>query len=232
MENEKIQKLINFYLLATSLKDKIRTGWETWNIDRQRVESVAEHIYGTCILAIAIDSEFDLNIDIYKVVMMLTLHEIEEVKIGDLTPFDKITAEEKRKIGKQAVEEVFSSLAKGINYIELIEEFEKLETKEAKIARMCDKLEADIQAKIYCEEKSIDMYSDKNEHLLQDNRIKGLLEKGAKSVADLFVEYDRPVFTEDVVEKIADYIKDNDLLNKKNNRHIGEKHEIISTKSE
>ena len=42
MENEKIQKLINFYLLATSLKDKIRTGWKTWNIDRQRVESVAD----------------------------------------------------------------------------------------------------------------------------------------------------------------------------------------------
>ena len=136
MENEKIQKLINFYLLATSLKDKIRTGWKTWNIERERIESVAEHIYGTCILGIAIDSEFDLNIDIYKVVMMLILHEIEEVKIGDLTPFDKITAEEKRKIGKQAVEEVLGPLTKGINYIELIEEFEKLETKEAKFAKM------------------------------------------------------------------------------------------------
>lgn len=212
MENEKIQKLIRFYLLATSLKDKIRTGWKTWNIDRQRVESVAEHIYGTCILAIAIDSEFDLKIDIYKVVMMLTLHEIEEVKIGDLTPFDKITVEEKRKIGKQAVEEVLGSLTKGINYIELIEEFEKLETKESKFAKMCDKLEADIQAKIYCEERAIDMYNDKNAHLLQDDRIKGLLEKGAKSVADLYIEYDRPVFTEEVVEHIADFIKQNNLL--------------------
>lgn len=212
MKNEKTQKIINFYLLATSLKDKIRTGWKTWNIDRQRIESVAEHIYGTCILAIAIDSEFDLNIDIYKVVMMLVLHEIEEVKIGDLTPFDKITAEEKRRIGKQAVEEVLGSLTKGINYIELIEEFEKLETKEAKFAKMCDKLEADIQAKIYCEEKSIDMYNDKNAHLLQDDRIKGLIEKGAGSVADLFIEYDRQVFTEEIVEHIADFIKQNNLL--------------------
>lgn len=212
MENNKIERLIQFYLLASSLKDKIRTGWKTWNIDRQRIESVAEHIYGTCILAIAIDSEFDLNIDIYKVVMMLVLHEIEEVKIGDLTPFDKITAEEKIKIGKQAVEEVLAPLTKGINYIELIEEFEKLETKEAKFAKMCDKLEADIQAKIYCEEKSIDIYNDKNADLLQDDRIKGLLEKGAKSVADLYIEYDRPVFTEEVVEHIADFIKQNNLL--------------------
>lgn len=213
MENEKIQKLIKFYLLATSLKDRIRSGWNKWNIDRQRVESVAEHIYGTCILAIAIDSEFDLDIDIYKVVMMLTLHEIEEVKIGDLTPFDKITAEEKRIIGKQAVEEVLWPLTKGINYIELIEEFEKLETKEAKFAKMCDKLEADIQAKIYCEEKSIQMNDEKNADLLQDERIKGLIEKGAKSVADLFIEYDRPVFIEKEVEQIADYIKHNNILN-------------------
>ena len=103
---KKIKNLLQFYLLATELKDKIRSGWKVWNIDRQRVESVAEHIYGTCILAISIDSKFELDVDLYKVVIMLVLHEIEEIKIGDLTPFDKVTKEEKRKIGKQAVEEI------------------------------------------------------------------------------------------------------------------------------
>jgi len=214
MENNKIQRLLQFYLLATQLKDKLRSGWIDWNIDRQRVESVAEHIYGTCILAIAIDSEFDLNIDIYKVVMMLVLHEIEEVKIGDLTPFDKVTKEEKRKIGKKAVEEIMKPLNKGINYIELIEEFERIETKEAKLAKMCDKLEADIQAKIYCEEKALDMYHEKNKELLEDARVKGLIEKGSQSIVDLFIEYDRPIFTEKAVEHIADYIKQNNLLDK------------------
>ena len=64
MEEQKIRNLLQFYLLATELKDKIRSGWKIWNVNRERVESVAEHIYGTCILAIAIDSEFKLNIDI------------------------------------------------------------------------------------------------------------------------------------------------------------------------
>ena len=122
MENDKITKMLRFYLLATELKDLIRKGWKNWNIDRTRVESVAEHIYGTCILAIAIDSEFNLNIDVYKVVMMLVLHEIEEIKIGDLTPFDKVTKEEKRKLGKAAVEEILNTLNKKTEYIELIEE--------------------------------------------------------------------------------------------------------------
>ena len=212
MENEKIKNLLEFYLLATELKDKIRRGWKIWNIDRERVESVAEHIYGTCILAISIDSEFELDIDIYKVVMMIVLHEIEEIKIGDLTPFDKVTKEEKRKIGKQAVEEILNTLNKKVQYIELIEEFESMKTKESTFAKMCDKLEVDIQCKIYCEENCIDINKKENEQLLKDSRVQKLLKNGEKTVADLYIENDRPRYTEKVFENIVDYIKRNNLL--------------------
>lgn len=212
MEKYKIKNLLEFYLLATQLKNKIRSGWKVWNIERERVESVAEHIYGTCILAISIDSEFELGIDIYKVVMMLVLHEIEEIKIGDLTPFDKITKQEKRRIGKQAVEEVLNTLNKKIEYIELIEEFEEMETKESIFAKMCDKLEADIQCKLYCEENCIDINKKENAHLLKDERVKKLLKNGERTVADLYIENDRPIYTEKVFEDIADFIKKNDLL--------------------
>ena len=205
MEN-KIKNLLQFYLLATELKDKIRSGWKVWNIDRQRIESVAEHIYGTCILAISIDSQFELDIDLYKVIIILVLHEIEEIKIGDLTPFDKVTKEEKRKIGKQAVEEVLSTLDKKVQYIELIEEFENMKTNESMFAKMCDKLEADIQCKLYCEEKSIDINKKENGHLLNDARIEKLLNNGEKTVADLFIENDRPIYTEKIFEEIANYM--------------------------
>ena len=214
---KKIKNLLQFYLLATELKDKIRSGWKVWNIDRERVESVAEHIYGTCILAISIDSQFELDIDLYKVVIMLVLHEIEEIKIGDLTPFDKVTKEEKRKLGKQAVEEILCTLDKKVQYIELIEEFENMQTKESIVAKMCDKLEADIQCKLYCEEKSIDINKKENSHLLKDCRMQKLLNNGEKTVADLFIENDRPIYTEKVFEEIVNYIKNNDLLSLKEN---------------
>lgn len=209
---EKIKNLLQFYLLAIELKDKIRSGWKQWNIERNRVESVAEHIYGTCMLVISIDSQFELDINIHKVVMMLLLHEIEEIKIGDLTPFDKVTKEEKRKIGKQAVEEILKTLDKKIQYIELIEEFENMQTKEAIVAKMCDKLEADIQCKIYCEEKSLDINKKENEHLLKDSRVEKLLNNGEKTIADLFIENDRPIYKEKIFEEIANYIKNNDLI--------------------
>ena len=211
----KIKKLLEFYLLATELKDKIRQGWKIWNINRERIESVAEHIYGTCILAISIDSEFKLDIDLYKVIIMLVLHEIEEVKIGDLTPFDKVTKEEKRKLGKQAVEEVLNTLNKKVQYIELIDEFENMKTKESIFAKMCDKLEADIQCKLYCEENCIDINKKQNEHLLKDERIQKLLKSGEKTVSDLYIENDRHIYTEKVFENIADYVKKNKLLKSK-----------------
>lgn len=207
----KVENVLNFYLLTSTLKDKVRSGWKIWNIERERVESVAEHIYGTCMLAIAIDSEYKMNIDLQKTILMIALHEVEEIQIGDLTPFDNITQEEKRKIGKKAVEYVFDGLIKKQEYIDLIEEFEIMETRESVFAKMCDKLEADIQSKLYCEEGVLDINNINNAHLLDDIRIKKLISEGAKSIADLFIENDRPLYKEDEFIEILDYIKENEI---------------------
>ena len=214
MNTEKIQNIIHFYVLASTLKDKIRRGWKVWHIERERVESVAEHIYGTCMLAIAIDSEYDFNIDLMKVIKMLVIHELEEIEIKDFTPFDKISNEEKRKIGKVAVEDVLKDLTKKEELIELIEEFENMKTKESIFAKMCDKLESDILCKLYCEEHSLDVNKDENKQLLKDERIQNLIENGSKTISDFFVEnHKKEILHQDkVFEEIADYIKNNTLL--------------------
>lgn len=211
MNKSKIENALKFYMLATELKETVRSGWKVWNIEKERVESVAEHIYGTCILAIAIDSEFDLGVDLSKILLMLLIHELEEVKIGDLTPFDKVTQEEKRKIGKMAVEEVLSTLTKKDTYLAVIEEFEQMETKEALFAKMCDKLEADIQSKKYEEQGYLLVGKEENKVHLEDEKIKRLIERGAKTIADFFIENDRPIFQEKVFEEMADYVAENKL---------------------
>ena len=101
--DKKLNDAMRFYLLATSLKYKIRSGWDEthWNVSKERIESIAEHVYGTCILALSIDSEFETNLDINKVVKMLVIHELGEVVIGDITPFDNITPEEKMEKEKR-----------------------------------------------------------------------------------------------------------------------------------
>ena len=70
------QNVIEFYVLCNRLKDTIRTGWKDWNVQRERIESVAEHVYGTQMLAIAMCAEYYYRLDIRKVVMMLAIHEL------------------------------------------------------------------------------------------------------------------------------------------------------------
>ena len=214
MNTEKIQNIIHFYVLASTLKDKIRRGWKVWHIERERVESVAEHIYGTCMLAIAIDSEYDFKIDLMKVIKMLVIHELEEIELKDFTPFDKIKNEEKRKMGKIAVEDVLKDLTKKEELLELIEEFENMKTKEAIFAKMCDKLESDIQCKLYCEEGSLDINKAENKPHLEDYRIKKYMQEGEKTISDFWIEnHKKEILHQDkVFEEIADYIKNNNLL--------------------
>lgn len=42
----KEQNVINYYVICNKLKNTIRTGWKNRNVKRERIESVAEHIYG------------------------------------------------------------------------------------------------------------------------------------------------------------------------------------------
>ena len=95
--------IIRFYVLANTLKQKIRSGWLEIGIEKERIESVAEHIYGTLILAIAIDSEKSLNLDMYRVLKMLILHETEEIIMPDYTVRSSITPEQKIELGKEFV---------------------------------------------------------------------------------------------------------------------------------
>jgi 5'-deoxynucleotidase YfbR-like HD superfamily hydrolase len=101
---------------------------------------------------------------------MLVLHELEEVVIGDLTLYDK-GYDEKWGMGRQAVQKVLGNLTKKDEYLELVEEFNMKETKEAQFAYFCDKLEADLQVKRYEEEGVMDMHHPKNASALEDERI-------------------------------------------------------------
>ena len=109
-KNKKYLNSLDFYYSMTSLKETLRSGWIYWNVQGTRVESIAEHSWGTQILAISLYSEFDLDVDIYKVLLMLSLHETEEVLIGDITPFDGVSNETKLQIGEKAVAKITKNL--------------------------------------------------------------------------------------------------------------------------
>ena len=204
---------INFYLLATKLKYKIRSGWDNkhWNIKGDRLESVAEHIYGTCILAIGLDSEFNLGIDLNKVIKMLVIHELGEVLIPDITPFDGITKEEKKQVEHVAFKEVLGSLIKTDELYALFAEFDAEKTVEAKVAHYCDKLEADIQAKVYQDMGLHHSLEKKKKNVVFTSpKAKEMLEN-AKTPFDIWYEWDKDIYADaPIFKRTLDFVKDND----------------------
>lgn len=212
---DRVKNVVNFYVLCNRLKDVVRTGWKYWEVDRDRLESVAEHIFGVQILAISMYSEFKYDIDILKVIYMLVVHELEEIVIGDLTEFD-VSLEEKQKSGHEAIKVLLKDLLLKEEIENLILEFDERKTKEALFAYHCDKMECDIQCKLYDCEGCVDIYSKKDK--LQTNIEENLrkIENNEIRWSDMWLEHDRDKYLkDDNFLEVLDYVKSNDILIKK-----------------
>ena len=212
MEN-KAKNVLEFYVLCNKLKNVIRTGWTDWHVSKDRVESVAEHVYGTQMLAIAMYSEYEYDFDIKKVLYMLAIHELEEILIGDLTQF-QISREEKAKLGHEAIEKVLSTLTDKNDIKSIILEFDERMTNEAKFAYYCDKLECDIQCKLYDEEGCVDVHDVRNKLNFHDKDVEKMLDDGY-SWSKLWMTFGQRRYNYDEnFLSISEYAKKNRISNK------------------
>ena len=211
---DKFDNVLNFYLLAIKLNNMIRSGWNNnhWNIKAERLESISEHVYSTCILAIAMQSEVPHDLDINKVIKMLVLHEIGETIIGDITPTDNITAEDKEKMEHEAMKEVLASLSERDELLALLYEFDEHKTNESLFAFRIDKMQADIQAKIY-QDKGLYNQDEWDRFVNSIPRLKELHNNGIENkIYNYWYINDRPKMGDDkAFLGLQDKLKDTDL---------------------
>ena len=206
----KEENVISYYVLCNKLKNVIRTGWLDWKVKKERIESVAEHIYGAQMLAIAMQSEYQYDIDITKVIFMLAIHELGEIIIGDLTQF-QISKEEKEKIEHKAVHDILSSLVDGKKIEELFLEFDRHETPEAIFAYQCDKLECDIQCKLYDQENLVDLNNQEGNATFNNALVQELLKKGY-SWSDMWLLFGQRKYPYDEnFLKVSKYVMNNTI---------------------
>lgn len=206
----KEENVIKYYVLCNQLKNVIRTGWKEWHVKKERLESVAEHIFGVQMLAIAMKSEYQYNIDIMKVILMLAIHELGETIIGDLTQFE-ISKEEKEKIEHAAVHKILGSLLDGNLIEELFLEFDSHQTKESLFAYQCDKLECDLQSKLYDEEGCVDLNKQDDNKIMEDERVKALLNEGA-SWPTMWLKFGQQVYPyDDNFKAVSSYAINHDI---------------------
>lgn len=201
MTNEDILKVIKFHKLCTKLKNLERTGWKIWKVEGTRVESVAEHIFGCCMLAVAIMSaNKNHGLDENKVLSMLTLHECEEIFIGDMVPYQGEAYKNKTEISKPLTTKFFAEFGLPNNFKNLLDEFECGETDEAKFCLKIDKLEADLQAYLY--EDNIN-YEKVNKEIFEKESIKKAISEGGTCLGDYFSNNDSKFFDDDFKQIVA-----------------------------
>lgn len=181
----KEENVLKYYGFCNSLKHIIRTGWKDWHVKEERLESVAEHIYGVQMLAIAMQNIYEYNVDLLKVILMIAVHETEEIIIGDLTQF-QINKKDKTIIGHEAIKKVLSPLLEPNQIEDLILEFDERKTKESLFAHHCDKLECDLQSRLY--EGSVDLNNQNGNETKNNEKVASLLNAGM-SWSEMWLHY-------------------------------------------
>ena len=162
-------------------------------------------------LAIAMHSQYKYDLDLNKVLLMLSIHELEEIIIGDLTCF-QISESEKASFGHDAIEKVLEPLSNKEELKRLILEFDERKTDEAIFAYHCDKLECDIQCKLYDEANYVDMNNQNNNDTYHDEKVQNIIKRGETTWSGMWLEYDRNKFIDDPnFLSVFEYVKNNEI---------------------
>ena len=130
------------------LKKIKRSGWIRHNIPDP--ESVADHSFRTAFIAMMLGDA--LNVDTLKLLKMALIHDMGEVVAGDITPYDGVEREEKRRKEEEGLRQLLEGVPNGNQYMNLWKEYEDQKSGEAKILKNIDKLEMAIQAMEYQED--------------------------------------------------------------------------------
>ncbi|MDO5717248.1 MAG: HD domain-containing protein, partial [Tissierellia bacterium] len=104
-----------------------------------RQENSAEHSWHVATMALILAPELAEDLDLFKVIAMLLIHDIVEIEAGDTFIHSKDVMSQKAREEK-ALENLFNLLPEDQgNYLkELWHECENLETKEARFAKALD----------------------------------------------------------------------------------------------
>lgn len=145
-----VHEIIRVYGYVAQIKALYRQGWiGKWGMDTSKAESVGDHIFAGCLLTFLIAREYAPSIDAEHALKIFLFHDLGEAIVGDYTPYDDISTEQKDASESKALEEIFHDLRNAREYIGYWEEYRDQKTKEAQFVKIIDKLEAIMMAYLY-----------------------------------------------------------------------------------
>ena len=196
MENKRLLKDIQFIVELDKMKSIFR---QTSIIGEDRREDDAQHSWHISLMAMVLSEYTNDKVDLLKVIKMLLIHDLVEIFAGDTFCYDEVGNADKREREIQAADKIFGMLDedKGQELRALWDEFEEIQTPEAKFATAMDRLQPMLnnyhndggtwkkfgisQSDIYKRISPVKDYSEELwkfvEHMIEDAFDKGLISK-------------------------------------------------------
>jgi putative hydrolase of HD superfamily len=143
--------LVERLLEALTLKELPRAGW--LRVGVAAPESVAAHAWGVAWLVLALAPP---EVDRGRALAMAVLHDLGEVRVGDITPHDGVDASTKGRLEGEALAELLAPLSHREELLGLWRELEHASSPEARFVKACDKLDMALQASHYRRARGID----------------------------------------------------------------------------
>ena len=171
-EESTINKERNRLIECLRLKQVVRAGWTRFPIENP--ETVASHSWGMALIGLLTCPE---NLNLEKVLTLALIHDLAEVIVGDLTPFDPEPEEGKRVAEENAIAQLLGGHPRSEELQKLWQEFEDRTTPEGLFVAGLDKLDMGLQAEIYENDFDInlDEFTNSSRRMITDPYLSSLL---------------------------------------------------------
>lgn len=142
MDGAEIAGVLDFLRAAEKLKTTYRSGWTSAG----RVESVAEHTWRLCLMAMLLADRVP-GVDFARLVKICIVHDLGEAIGGDIPAIHQVPGESKAAQERNDLLQLLSPLPDRLRdeITALWDEYEAAESPEAKLAKALDKLETIMQ---------------------------------------------------------------------------------------
>jgi putative hydrolase of HD superfamily len=177
--------LASYYRLMR-LKRLYRQGWLKRGVPAELCESVAEHSFGTALLALLVAGPSCAGgPDGPRAALLALVHELGESFAGDITPVDGVSKEEKFARERASILRALDGHPDVAWFLGLWEEFEEGSSPEARFVRELDRLEMGLQAVLHDAEGHPGMgeFFASARRSVREPRLRALLEEAIAATA-------------------------------------------------
>lgn len=137
---DRLEKQLSFLMEIDRQKEIVR---QTYLADGSRKETDAEHAWHMAVMCLILSEYANEPIDVARTVMMLLTHDLVEIDAGDTYAYDVEGNATKKERELRAAERIYGLLPQeqGEYLRALWDEFEAMETPEARFANTLDKIQ-------------------------------------------------------------------------------------------